>query len=108
MTKPSIQYEDERKESPAIRYDGHKIPSMPKKSENVTKISIGLHQEVRRPLLPKSAIRKHIHPTCYSPANAEQFSVERNKFDPTELNTVFSVQPTDFHYEKEVTSDIAH
>ena len=47
--------------------------------------------------LKKSAIRKHLHPTCLNARDAEQFSVERNKFDPTEINTVVKAGEFDFN-----------
>merc|ERR1712060_749351 len=49
--------------------------------------------------VPKPALKKHIYPDCTNAREAEQFSVERNRIDPTEMNTVFRVNPQDFHYD---------
>ena len=58
--------------------------------------------------VPKAALKKHIYPDCSNAREAEQFSVQRNRIDPTEMNTVFRVNPQDFHYDllhgKEVRS----
>ena len=50
-----------------------------------------------KPHLIKLAINKHIDPKCNTSAEAEQFSFERNKLYPTDLNTVFRFNPSDFH-----------
>ena len=45
----------------------------------------------------RSAIRKHIHPNCITAKQAVEFSIKRNKSDPTEVNTVFQANPAEFH-----------
>ena len=74
------------------------------KTDNLTIVEPNVQYEGERrrahiqPLMPiKSAVRKHIQPHCNSAAEAVKFSVERNRGDPTEMNTVFRVQPTEFH-----------
>ena len=69
----------------------HPPPTEPSQNRSVV---FEVEDEVHSPpvsLLKRSAIRKHLHPTCRNGAEAEQFSVERDSFDPTEVNTVFKV-----------------
>ena len=41
-------------------------------------------------------VKKHVLETCDSNREAEEFCVRRNKIDPTEVNTVFRVKPSEF------------
>ena len=69
----------------------HQPQTVPSQTRSVV---FEVKDEVHSPpvsLLKRSAIRKHLHPTCRNGAEAEQFSVERDSFDPTEVNTVFKV-----------------
>ena len=64
--------------------------------------SVRVEDEKRKgqPLMPiQSAIRKHIYPNCRTAIDAVNISIQRNKQDPTEVNTVFQAQPTQFHLE---------
>ena len=51
---------------------------------------------VKRPLLHKAAIMKHIHPACNSDLDAIHFSTERDKKYSTEVNCVFKISPNEF------------
>ena len=69
----------------------HRPPTVTSQTRSVV---FEVADEVHSPpvsLLKRSAIRKHLHPTCRNGAEAEQFSVERDSYDPTEVNTVFKV-----------------
>ena len=46
--------------------------------------------------LPAFNVKKHVLETCDSNREAEEFCVRRNKIDPTEVNTVFRVKPSEF------------
>ena len=64
--------------------------------------SVRIENETRKgqPVMPiKAAIRKHIYPNCRTSADAVKISVQRNKTDPTEVNTVFQAQSSQFHLE---------
>ena len=64
--------------------------------------SVRIENETRKgqPMMPiKAAIRKHIYPNCRTSADAVKISVQRNKTDPTEVNTVFQAQSSQFHLE---------
>ena len=63
---------------------------------------VRVYDEKRKgqPLMPiKSAIRKHIHYNCRTATDAVNISIQRNKQDPTEVNTVFQAKPGQFHLE---------
>ena len=64
--------------------------------------SVNVEDEKRKgqPLMPiKSAIRKHIYHNCRTATGAVNISIQRNKQDPTEVNTVFQAKPGQFHLE---------
>ena len=74
----------------------------PHTNSNALKITVAAtlnNRDTTTVKVPKAAIKKHIYPDCSSDRQAEQFSVKRNMFDPTELNTVFKVNPQEFHYD---------
>eukprot|EP00092_Neocalanus_flemingeri_P038553 GFUD01041981.1.p1 GENE.GFUD01041981.1~~GFUD01041981.1.p1 ORF type:complete len:177 (+),score=23.23 GFUD01041981.1:58-588(+) len=48
--------------------------------------------------LTTHAINCHIHPTCCTDQDAEQFSRRRNLFSPVSENTVLKVNPRHFHH----------
>ena len=120
IAHPTIQYENEIKPFPGFRYDKAdwlarpvlpKVPEIGNGKSNNVKYNLTFATPVlpreeetgkrqlnyMKPHLLKLAIKKHIDPECNTSAEAEQFSFERNKLYPTDLNTVFRVSPTDFH-----------
>ena len=48
-----------------------------------------------------TAIKKHLHPSCNSSRDAEDFSEERDRLFPTEVNHVFKADKNDFTTIKE-------
>ena len=53
-----------------------------------------------------TAIKKHLHPSCKTSRDAEQFSAERDRLFPTEVNRVFKAHKNDFATTKENEEDI--
>ena len=53
-----------------------------------------------------TAIKKHLHPSCNSSRDAEDFSAERDRLFPTEVNHVFKADKNDFATTREDGEDI--
>ena len=80
-----------------------------KVNKNITKYNTGKENknnvkplkrlDNRKPLLSNLAISKHIDPNCHSEYDAERKSIERNRINTSPLNTVFTVNPQDFHFD---------